>query len=222
LNTQKLAIRLTLAAAFGLSATLTLAQAPDNDGYLFDSRGVVTKSNFGLCWKTNRWTPAMAIAECDPDLTTKPEPVKVAEPAKPAPPAEPPKPAAPKIITLNAKELFDFDKAILKPAAKSTIDREVIAKMNDMANVEFVIVSGHTDRLGSQQYNQKLSERRAEAVTKYLVSKGVDPNKIESYGFGKTQPDPNVKCDDKLPRKKLIACLEPNRRVVIEVKGTPK
>jgi OOP family OmpA-OmpF porin len=103
--------KLTLLATLGMGASVALAQVPNNDGYLFDTRGAVAKSGFGLCWKTTRWTPAMAIAECDPELVKKPEP------AKPAAPAATPKPAAQK-VTLAADALFDFDKAVLRPKAR--------------------------------------------------------------------------------------------------------
>jgi OOP family OmpA-OmpF porin len=83
-----------------------------------------------------------------------------------------------------------------------------------------VNVNGHTDRIGSSQYNQKLSERRAETVKAYLISKGTDASKIETYGFGKTTPVKS--CPDQKDRKALIACLQPNRRVEVEVKGVPK
>ena len=98
-------------------------------------------------------------------------------------------------ITLAAKALFDFDKAVLKPEGKAAIDNEVIAKLKDVAKLELVLVTGHTDRIGSQAYNQKLSERRANAVRDYLVSKGVARDKIETLGMGKTQPVPGVVCN---------------------------
>jgi hypothetical protein len=85
--------KITLLATLGLSASVSLAQVPNNDGYLFDTRGVVARSGFGLCWKTTRWTPAMAIPECDPDLAKKPAPAPA--------PAATPKPAAQK-VTLAA------------------------------------------------------------------------------------------------------------------------
>ena len=90
-----------------------------------------------------------------------------------------------------------------------------------MSKLELVLVTGHTDRIGSQAYNQKLSERRANAVRDYLVSKGVARDKIETLGMGKTQPVPGVVCNQAYPkeRKALIECLAPNRRVEVEVKG---
>ena len=177
-----------------------------------------------LCYRTGYWTPAMAIIQCDPDLVPKP----------PAPrsracsgtractrtcsdPGSGPGSAVQK-ITLASKALFDFDKYALKPEGKAAIDSEIIAKLPQVQKLELVLVTGHTDRIGSQQYNQKLSERRADAVRDYLVSKGVPKDKIETLGMGKTQPLPGVVCTQK-NFKELIACLAPNRRVEIEVKG---
>ena len=87
-----------------------------------------------------------------------------------------------------------------------------------MQRLELVLVTGHTDRIGTQAYNQKLSERRADAVRDYLVSKGVPRDKIETLGMGKTQPLPGVVCN-MTAMKELIDCLQPNRRVEVEVKG---
>jgi OOP family OmpA-OmpF porin len=181
-----------------------------------------------LCYRTGYWTPAMATKECDPDLVPKPPAPPPAPPAvTPPPPPPPPAPApapkpapAPQVqkITLASKALFDFDKYALKPEGKAAIDTEIIAKLKDVQKLELVLVTGHTDRIGTQAYNQKLSERRADAVRDYLVSKGVAKDKIETLGMGKTQPLPGVKCEMKA-MKELIACLAPNRRVEIEVKG---
>ena len=121
-------------------------------------------------------------------------------------------------ITLASKALFDFDKAVLKPEGKAAIDSEIISKLSGVQKLELVLVTGHTDRIGTQQYNQKLSERRADAVRDYLVSKGVPKDKIETLGMGKTQPLPGVVCHQK-NFKELVACLAPDRRVEIEVKG---
>ena len=178
-----------------------------------------------LCWRTGYWTPAMAIVECEPDLVKKAEvapPPPAVTPPPPAPPPPPPAPA-PQVqkITLATKALFDFDKAVLKPEGKAAIDREVISKLNTVTKLELVLVTGHTDRIGTQAYNQKLSERRANAVRDYLVSRGVAKDKIETLGMGKTQPVPGVVCNQPYPkqRKALIECLAPNRRVEVEVKG---
>ena len=185
-----------------------------------------------LCYRTGYWAPSMAIAACDPDLVPKPvaaatpaaapapAPAPAARPAPAPAPAPAAKPAAPGVlkITLASKALFDFDKAVLRPDGKAAIDSEIISKLPGVQKLELVLVTGHTDRIGTQQYNQKLSERRADAVRDYLVSKGVAKDKIETLGMGKTQPLPGVTCNQKA-MKELIACLAPNRRVEVEVKG---
>jgi OOP family OmpA-OmpF porin len=174
-----------------------------------------------LCYRTGYWSPSMATVECDPDLVPKPPPPPspAAVPPPPPPPAPAPAPA-PQVqkITLASKALFDFDKYNLKPEGKAAIDSEILSKLAGVQKLELVLVTGHTDRIGSQQYNQKLSERRADSVRDYLVSKGVPKDKIETLGMGKTQPIPGVVCDMKMS-KELIACLAPNRRVDVEVKG---
>ncbi len=192
---------------------------PDANIWRSGSYGGKPGVNDTLCWRTGYWTPAMAIIECDPDLVPKKPPPPVAPPPPPAPPppAPPPAPGLQK-ITLAAKALFDFDKAVLKPEGKTAIDTEVLSKLANVSKLELILVTGHTDPIGTQQYNQKLSERRADAVRDYLVSKGVAKDKIETLGMGKTQPVPGLVCHQK-ERKALIACLQPDRRVDVEVKG---
>jgi OmpA-OmpF porin, OOP family len=213
---------LAVTAAFALGAmSLNVAHAQTPSGYATSSGSGTWKSGTGLCWRTGYWTPAMATAECDPDLVAKPPPPPVAPRAAPAPtpPAPIAKPAPPKptVINLASSELFEFNKATLTPTARAKLDTEVIAKIKDMKSVRFINVNGHTDRLGGAEYNQKLSERRADAVKAYLVSKGADASKIETYGFGKTLP---IKaCPDQKNRKALIECLAPNRRVEVEIQG---
>ena len=205
-------------------------------GYLTDTRGAIVKNPFNLCWRTGYWSPALAVAECDPDLVPKPAPKpapKSAGPAakpKPAAAAPTPKPvakpaaAAPKrcdaTVTLQNDELFAFNKAEVNAAAKARLDKDVLSKLPGCATLEAVVIEGHTDRLGSQQYNQKLSERRAESVKKYLVSKGVAAGKIETIGMGKTVPAKF--CPDTKNRKDLIACLAPSRRAIVSIKGPAK
>lgn len=168
-----------------------------------------------------------------PEPVKQPEPPKPVEAPKPAPapvpapvaapaPAPAPTPAPPKPVTISAQALFDFDKATLTNAGKAVLDQQVVARKGDLASISFTMVTGHADRMGSHEYNQKLSERRAEAVMAYLVSKGIPSDVIDTMGAGKTQPVPGITCADKLPRAKLIDCLAPNRRVVVELKGMPK
>jgi OOP family OmpA-OmpF porin len=193
---------------------------PDANIWRSGSYGGKPGVNDTLCWRTGYWTPAMAIVECDPDLVPKPPPPPPAAPPAPPPPPPPAPPPAPGLqkITLAAKALFDFDKAVLKPEGKTAIDTEVLSKLANVSKLELILVTGHTDPIGTQQYNQKLSERRADAVRDYLVSKGVAKDKIETLGMGKTQPVPGLVCHQK-ERKALIACLQPDRRVDVEVKG---
>ena len=214
---------LLLTAMLGLSAA-AIAQTPGinmNDviGYAIDQRGNVVKSGFGLCWRTGYWTPAMAIEECDPDLVKKAAPA--AAPAAAAPAAKPaaaaPKPAAQK-VTLAADALFDFNKADLRAEGKAKLDK-LSADIKGI-KLEVIIAVGHADRFGTDAYNLKLSEKRAEAVKAYLVSKGVEPNRVYTEGKGKKQPI--TKADQcKGPKsKKVVDCLQPDRRVEIEVIGT--
>src|SRR6266581_2965125 len=167
---------------------------------------------------------AALLAACATQEAPKPEPTPRAEPAPapaPAPaPVAKPEPKKPAIVNLASTELFEFNKATLTPEARAKLDSEVIAKMKDIADIRYVNVNGHADRLGSAQYNQKLSEKRAEAVRAYLVSKGADASKVEVFGFGKTLPVKS--CPDAKDRKSTIECLAPNRRVVVEIQGTPR
>jgi OOP family OmpA-OmpF porin len=161
----------------------------------------------------------MAIEECDPDLIHKPTITPPPPPVKPAPapapaPAPKPKPAPKPVaekVTLAADVLFDFDKAVLKAEGKSKLD-DLANKIRGI-NLEVVIAIGHTDSIGSGAYNQKLSVRRAESVKAYLVSKGVEPNRIYTEGKGEKQPVASNKTKD--GRQK-------NRRVEIEVIGTKR
>jgi OOP family OmpA-OmpF porin len=177
----------------------------------------------GAC-ATEPEKPAPAPAPSAPPPAPAPAP-RAAPPPAPAPMAEAPKPAPqppkkPAVMNLASTELFEFNKAVLTSEARSKLDNEVIAKLRDLKEIRYIIVNGHADRLGSPQYNQALSEKRAEAVRAYLVSKGVDAAKVETLGFGKTLPVKS--CPDQKDRKGLIECLTPNRRVVVEVQGTPR
>ena len=169
---------------------------------------------------------AAFIAACasSPEQAPAPAPAPAAKqslPVAPPPAAAAPAPAAPKrcdaSVTLQKDETFAFDRYVLTEAAKRRLDTDVIGKLGACASVEAVVIEGHADRLGSQQYNQKLSERRAESVKAYLVGKGADRAKIETIGMGKTVPAKF--CPDIKNRKELIACLAPNRRAIISLKG---
>ena len=123
---------------------------------------------------------------------------------------------SPEKITFSADALFDFDKAVLKPKGKQSLDN-LMAKLGKV-KYDVIVAVGHTDRLGNEDYNKKLSVKRAEAVKSYLVSaKGVDPSNVFVDGKGETDPVTGTTCRGK--GSKLIACLQPDRRVEIEIAG---
>ncbi|MHB1176456.1 MAG: OmpA family protein [Sulfuriferula sp.] len=207
--------------AAALLPSMALAANSTNYGYVVDSSGKVVKNNFGECWRTGYWTPAMANEECDPNLVKKeePKPEPMAEAPAPMPaPAPAPEPVTLQKVNLSADALFAFNKATLKPTGKTTLDDFVRDLGN--ANYDAVKVVGHADRIGSHSYNQKLSVKRAESVKNYLVSKGVPADKVSASGVGETEPvtKPGECVGRKSP--KLIACLQPDRRVEIEVTAT--
>src|SRR5687767_2132982 len=230
------AFRLTLAAVATCAALLpATGSAADTgerkDGYLTDVQGNVVRAiGAGVCVRTSQWTPALAVAECDPDLIPKPAPKPVPPPAKPEakPEAKPapkpeakPKPAKPEMMNVERKiELqgMPFDKAEMTPDNVKELDQF----MADLKPVTLgaIIVTGHTDRIGSLKYNQRLSERRAVVVKDYVTSKGIDPKLIFWEGKAFKQPIPVTKfCSNKMKRKQLIECLAPNRRVTVEAVG---
>jgi OOP family OmpA-OmpF porin len=143
-----------------------------------------------------------------------PAPVVEPPPPPPAPPAPPPPPPPARFekITLSATKLFAFDSDKLSEDNKPQLD-DIANALNANTGIDNVVITGYTDRLGSDKYNQKLSERRATAVKDYLVSKGVAASRLKAEGKGKANPV--VQCNNK-KRADLIACLEPNRRVEVE------
>ena len=197
-------IKLVLAASavVAISASAQTTDVKANSpysAYVQDARGVIARNSTGLCWHTGYWTPADAVAGCDGAAAQK----AGEKPSKPV--------AESKKVTYAADAFFDFDKSIVKPAGKAKLDKLV----QDIkgVNVEVIIATGHTDSVGSDVYNQKLSVRRAEAVKAYLVKKGVDPKQVYTEGKGEKQPVATNKT--KQGRAK-------NRRVEIEVVGSPK
>ncbi|MFZ2738709.1 MAG: OmpA family protein [Burkholderiaceae bacterium] len=202
----------TLAAAAG-------AQTVDN---WRSASGDVWKNATGLCWRDASWTPATAAKDCDGAIVPKapapvvapraaaPAPAPVARPAAPAPrPAPAPQPPAATKVTYASDAFFDFDKSVLKPEGKAKLD-ELVGKVKAIS-LEVIIAVGHTDSVGSDAYNQKLSVKRSEAVKAYLVSKGIEKNRVYTEGKGEKQP---------VADNKTSAGRAKNRRVEIEVVGT--
>ena len=178
-----------------LLAVSSLAFAA-NEGYLVDSNNNIVKSGTGLCWHTGYWTPANAVEGCDP--VTKAAPVS----AK---------------VSIQAETLFDFDRATLKPEGKAVLN-QVVAQAKAV-NLELIVVVGYTDRIGTDSYNKRLSQRRAQSVQDYLVSQGIATPNIYAEGRGKANSVTGDSCRGQVS-KKLIACLAPDRRAVIEIIGT--
>ena len=193
--------------------------------------GTPWRAASGECWRSGFWTPATAAPGCDGAIAPvvakmeekKAEPAPAPAPApkmeeKKAEPAPAPAPkaavapvAAPAKVTYAADAFFAFDKAVVQPAGKAKLD-ELIARMKAL-DIEVVVAVGHTDATGPASYNQRLSVRRAEAVKAYMVSKGVDADRI--FTEGKGEGSPIADNGSRSGRAK-------NRRVEVEVVGTAK
>jgi OOP family OmpA-OmpF porin len=207
----------------------SLAQNVKRDGYLLDGSGKFTMSATpGQCWHTGSWTPALAVEPCDPEIKKAVAAVVPAQPAPmaAAPVAAMPAPVAPvaapmpQKMNFSADALFGFDKSILNTEGKKMLqDLTVQLKTVD---TDLIHVTGHTDRLGSTAYNQKLSTQRATVVRDFLVEGGVAANRIDAKGMGESQPVTAAgDCKGKQSAK-VIACLQPDRRVDVELQGTTK
>lgn len=203
---------MALGCAMALAAGSAFANVTPN---LQDSQGRAVKDGSGACVVTS----GQVLPECAgakpapaPAAPAKPaEPAKPAAPTAPAKPAEPAKPAPQSVrqaVVIQADALFDFDKSVLRPDGKKSID-DALAKLKGV-DLEMVIATGHTDSIGSDAYNQRLSERRAAAVKEYLVSKGIAASKITTIGKGESQP---------VATNKTAEGRQKNRRVDIEFKG---
>lgn len=209
---MNISTKLTLSCAvFALAAGSAYADYTPN---LQDSSGHAVRDGSGHCVVTS----GLVLPECA-GAPAAPAPAAPAAPSQPATPAAPeapaPTPAAPapssvrQSVVIQADALFDFDKSVVRPDGKRAID-EALAKLNGV-DIEMVIATGHTDSIGTERYNQKLSERRAAAVKAYLVSKGIPASKITTIGKGETQP---------VATNKTAAGRQKNRRVDIEFRGT--
>lgn len=192
--------------------------APD-----FDGDKTIGNTYFNLGLMINFGAPKkLAAAEPAPEPMAEPVMPEIApqeeEPApammeEPEPEPGPAQPAFEK-ITLQAEVLFDFDKSVVKDDGKKILDVEVVEKMKAHPQVEIVLITGHTDRIGTDKYNQGLSERRADAVKSYLESQGIASNRLHAVGKGEMEP---VEACKGIYGKKAIECLQPNRRVVVEI-----
>jgi OmpA-OmpF porin, OOP family len=229
---------LAIAAAMLLPAA-AMAQNK-NLGYVDSGAGPIVLSGVGACVMSGVWTPALAASaeackQCTPDLCPKPPaPPPPPKPApkpevkpEPKPEVKPAPPAKPTPVNIELKiELqgIETNKTELSADNKKELDVFLDKEMANLktpgSTIGAMIISGHSDKLGSEKYNKTLSEKRALLVKDYVVSKGIDPKVIFWEGNGSKKPIPVTKfCTNKMPRKQLIECLAPNRRVTVEVVG---
>ena len=191
----------------------TGAMAHGTHGYtVSEQSGEVVRNNYGECWENKAEN---GLVECgDRAPGTAPAPV-VQQPQYRT-----------ETVSLNSHFLFGFDKDTLRPEAIETLN-QLAARLGD-SNVQSARVEGHTDFMGSEQYNQALSERRATRVANYLVERGVPASKISAAGLGESQARMTASCQaevNKLGRRvsqakrrqALIACIEPDRRVDVHI-----
>jgi OOP family OmpA-OmpF porin len=182
-------------------------------------------TGFGSCVRSTSWALAGSVDPCDqiarvsvpvPVVTYEPKPAPPPAPVAVAKPPEPPRMVIQK-VSLSTDVLFEFNKAQLKDEGKRKLDE--LAGQVKGAKVDEIVIAGHADRIGSEGYNQKLSEARAQSVKDYLAERGAKTNVITAQGKGESQPMTGDQCK-KLAGKKLIECLQPDRRVEIEVLGS--
>ena len=203
-----------VAMLFASAALVTAAGAQTIDNWKNGNGELVWKNGTNeYCWRDANWTPATGVQGCDGvPAPVAPAPVAAPAPAAaPAPVAAPAAPAAPATekVSFAADAFFDFNKTALKPEGKAKLD-DLADKVKGL-NLEVVIAVGHTDSVGSDAYNDKLSVKRSEAVKAYLADKGIDASKIYTEGKGEKQPVADNKSADGRAK---------NRRVEIEVVGT--
>ena len=224
--------RIAIAAALAALSGAAAAQTPaPTSGYVTDSSRTGARGAFGQCVRTGFWNPALAEEPCDGTARAgaAPVPVARAEPvAQPAPApapeptpivAAPPRPVLEK-VTLSSDVLFEFGKAQLRPEGQQKLD-ELAGRIGD-ANIDEIVAVGHADRIASENYNQKLSEERANAVKVYLIDKGMSAQLVKAEGKGESQPVTECRKmgAERASNRKLVSCLQPDRRVEIEVFGT--
>ncbi|MBC7600202.1 MAG: OmpA family protein [Polaromonas sp.] len=204
-----------VAMLFASAALATAAGAQTIDNWKNGTNELVWKNGTNeYCWRNANWTPATAAPGCDgaivpPAPAPAPAPAPVAVVPAPAPAPAPVAPPAATKVTYAADAFFDFDKSVLKPEGKAKLD-DLVGKIKDI-NLEVIIAVGHTDSVGSDSYNQKLSVARSESVKAYLVSKGIEKNRVYTEGKGEKQPVADNKTSEGRAK---------NRRVEIEVVGT--
>ncbi len=223
---KNLALGLLVGAASSYVAAQTISdiKIPPNNSYSQDSRGIVTRSAYGLCWRSGNWAPDDAIPGCDgallppipnptaPEMVSRTENIAQADTVLTTNPCN-------FTLTLESDQIFAFNSALLNKSAKQRIEHEVLPKLAKCNALESITITGHTDILGSRHLNQAFSEKRAASVADHLKAHGVT-TAIKIIGAGEKLA---IKaCGEKLKRAELLACLATNRRVLIDVHGAQK
>ncbi len=217
-------VRLAAACALALgvmsgTASAQTTLAPVNERQLVTGPATQAWMNsYGECWHAGFGPPPSPNTVCGPQPIAQyvaPAPVAQAAPVVVAAPAAQPVRGK---VTLDADALFDFDKAVLRPEGRAALDA-FVGKLQGV-ELETITATGHTDRLGTDHYNQTLSDKRAEAVKDYLVAKGIEPGRVQAKGMGETQPVTKAGECTGAKSAKVIGCLQPDRRVEVEVSGT--
>ncbi len=179
-----------------LAGTLSVAQpamAGQESGYVVDSDGQPVLSGSGECMHTGSWVPSMPVC---------PEPTVVFEEER-----------ARILFTLDDSEFFGFDQVTLSRQAKADLD-DMANALKDADMIHGITITGHADRIGPSPYNERLALERSEAVKRYLVSRGIPADRVQTLSDGSARP--LVTCPDTRDGSKLVLCLAPNRRVDIE------
>jgi len=209
------------AVAAALLPGISFAQEARTDGYLTDTAGRIVMSGTNLCWRHRDMDVPSATGPCEIKapvaVIPAAAPIVVAAAKPAAPVAKVAQKPMPQKISFSGDALFAFDKSVLKPEGRVLLDG--LVKQLSGATYDNIQATGHTDRFGSSAYNQKLSERRANAVKDYLASKDVMASRIDAQGKGETQPVTKAGDCKGAKSAKVIACLQPDRRVDIEMTG---
>jgi OOP family OmpA-OmpF porin len=231
---------------FVSSALLCASAFAEQPGYVTQPGGGHVMNPYGLCWRSSFWTPDQAVSPCDasrqvaapapapraaaplppvaaePKLEPAPAPVAVQEAPAPAPIIVAPAPVQPSYekVTLSADVLFDFNKATLKEGGRQQLEQ--LAERLRGASLDEIRIVGHADRIGGAQYNQRISEERANSVRAYLESRTA-ARSMKTAGKGKLEPVTANACKgmgaESGANRRLVECLQPDRRVDIELFG---
>jgi len=197
-----------VAILIAAAALATVAGAQEIHNWK-SAAGDVWKNVDGQCWRDASWTPATAAPGCGAAAAVVAPAAAASTPAAAAAAPAAAAAAAASKVTYAADAFFDFDKSVLKTEGKAKLD-DLVGKVKGI-NLEVIIAVGHTDSKGTDAYNQKLSVARAEAVKAYLVSKGIEKNRVYTEGKGEKMPVADNKTKEGQAK---------NRRVEIEVVGT--